>query len=351
MVAEDFEFVVGVDTHRDTHTATILNAAGAVVGSLTAVARDCGYRTLLDLAIAKAPGRRVWAVEGTRSYGLGLSRYLQTVGETVVEIEVPKQSARKRGKSDTVDAERAAREAWARQRLATPRADGEREALRILMVARRQLVDWRVQATSQIENLVLGLPDELRSGFGYAGSHRWEHVLKASSQLTSSYAADIELTVRIGTIGDLAARAWELEKAAALYLHQIQALVGRLAPQLLAEPGVGPITAAQVLLVWSHQGRLHSEAAFARIGAAAPLPASSGTVTRHRLSRLGDRQLNSALTTIVQSRRRWHQETRDYVARRSQDHMNDREINRCLKRYVARRLYKLLEHGRTNVWA
>ena len=350
MVAEDFEFVVGVDTHRDTHTASVVNAAGVVVGTLTVPAGDCGYRSLLEMAICKTGGKRIWAVEGTRSYGLGLNRFLQAAGETVVEIDVPKRSARKRGKSDSIDAERAAREAWGKQRLARPRADGEREALRILLLTRAQLVEWRVEACSQIDNLVLGLPDGLRSRFSYSGSHSWERVLKACAELEVPQGTGLELRVRIAAIRDLASRAQEAEQAADGYLRQVVELMKTLAPQLLAETGVGPVTAAQVLLVWSHKGRMHSEAAFARMGGAAPLPASSGTVVRHRLSRLGDRQLNSALTTIVNCRRRWHQETQAYAARRAQEHMNDREINRCLKRYVARRLFKLLEYGsRTNV--
>jgi transposase len=295
------------------------------------------------LAVRVADGRRLWSIEGTRSYGLGLTRYLQAWGETVCEIDLPKRTARKRGKSDRIDAERAAKEALGLPRLAIPRADGDREALRILLVTRAQLVQWRTDAINQIENLLLGLPDQLRAGFNYSGSHAWERVLKVCLELETDPQSSREEKVRLQALHDLARRSQELDRSAEVYLKQIQALVTEMAPQLLAEPGVGPLSAAVVLLAWSHRGRLHSEAAFARLAAAAPLEASSGITTRHRLSRLGDRRLNAALTTIVASRRRYDERTQLYAERRGRQAMNSKEINRCLKRFVARHLFRLLE--------
>jgi transposase len=140
-----------------------------------------------------------------------------------------------------------------------------------------------------------------------------------------------------------ARRALMLEAEANDHETQIELLVKRIAPTLLEEPGIGPLTAAEILCAWSHPGRLRSEAAFAMMAGAAPLPASSGQVTRHRLNRCGDRLLNCALHTIVLSRLSHHEETRRYVARRQTEGRSNREIRRCLKRFLARRLFRLLE--------
>jgi transposase len=343
MVAEEFDFVVGVDTHRDNHSVAVLNRAGAILTRLQVGACAAGYQQLLELVEAKAPGSRLWAIEGTRSYGLGVTRYLQARGEQVGEVDVPKRQARTRGKSDSIDAERAARQALAQPRVAQPRADGEREALRMLVLEREQLVQWRTEACQQIGNLLLGLPEQQRAGLRFSGSHAWERLLKACARLQADPQAEFENRIRLGTISRLAERAQEFEKAAAALYREIGRLVAKMSPKLSAESGVGPATGAQVLLVWSHAGRFDKESGFARIAGAAPLPASSGQIVRHRLSRLGDRKLNAALSTIVLTRRRYHQPTKQYVQRRRQTNKTDREINRCLKRYLARRLFRLLE--------
>lgn len=342
MVSDQFESVIGVDTHRDTLSAAILNRQG-VVKEIAVRASDEGYQTLLDAANVHAGVSRIWAIEGTRSYGLGLTRFLQARAEKVGEIEVPQRVGRKRGKSDRIDAERAAREAWGKSKLAEPRSDGEREALRILDQQRQQLVNWRTEATNQIGNLLLGLPSQLRSRFNLNGSHAWERMLKVAAKLESGADSSFEERVRIEAIVDFAEKAQAMEKEAAVLEQRIQQLVSQMAPQLLAEPGVGPVTGARILIAWSHQGRIHSEAAFARLAGVAPLEASSGQFVRHRLNRLGDRTLNSALQTIVLSRRRYHDETKAYVAKKAEQRKNSREINRCLKRYLARRFYRLLE--------
>jgi transposase len=345
MVADQFQFVIGVDTHRDTHTMVVVDSAGRLLEERTVATTVAGYEQMLELALSSAPGRRLWAVEGTRSYGLGLTRFLQAQAETVCEIDVPKQAGRKRGKSDSIDAQRAARRTFEEKRLATPRADGDREALRILLLTRGQFVKWRTDATNQLENLILGLPEQLRSRFKLSGSHAWERNLKVCSTLEVEAQGSLEDRVRVQAMRDLAERALEHERAAESYGRQIKALVTKMAPALLDEPGVGPISAGQILVAWSHRGRLASEAAFATLGGTAPLEASSGTVVRHRLSRMGDRQLNQALTIIVGSRRRYHAETQVYIARRSHEHKTSKDISRCLKRYVARHLFKLVERS------
>jgi len=140
-----------------------------------------------------------------------------------------------------------------------------------------------------------------------------------------------------------ARRAVALEAEAAELEAQLEPLVRQAAPILLDEPGVGPVSAAQLLCSWSHAGRLRSEAAFAAMAGVAPIPASSGQVTRHRLSRSGDRQLNRALHTIIVSRQMHQSETKAYVARRTAEGKSPREIKRCLKRHLARRLFRLME--------
>jgi len=144
----------------------------------------------------------------------------------------------------------------------------------------------------------------------------------------------------------LARRFRALTKEAVEHQKAILAIIRCWRPDLLEQFGVGPIVAATVLCAWSHSGRIHSEAAFAMLAGVAPIPANSGQVTnRYRLNRYGDRQLNRALHTIVQSRIRYHASTRDYVARRTTEGKTSREIKRCLSRYIARDLYRLLESG------
>jgi len=141
----------------------------------------------------------------------------------------------------------------------------------------------------------------------------------------------------------IARRAHALEIEAAECEKELVWLVGELAPALLEQPGIGPICAAQIICAWSHHGRLRSEAAFAALAGVAPISASSGEVIRHRLNRGGDRQLNRALHTIVMWRMNFHPETRAYTLRRRSEGKNDREVRRCLKRHLARRIFRLLK--------
>jgi transposase len=210
---------------------------GGLLAQTSVSADAAGYRRLFDFAQAQVPGRRCWAVEGAGSYGAGLAAFLQAHGERVVEVGRPKRPPRRSGaKSDALDAVRAAREALAHDHSLAPRRRGDREALRVLLATRHSACAAKVSAINQLKALIVAAPEELRA---------------------------------------------ELER-----------LVAAIAPWLLELPGVGPISAAQVLVSWSHAGRLRSEAAFAALAGANPIPASSGQVTRHRLNRSGDRQLN-----------------------------------------------------------
>ena len=156
MLAEEVDYVIGVDTHKDAHTAALVNAMGGVVAGVEVAASDSGYRRLLRLALVQAAGRRAWAVEGTGSYGAGLTSFLQRHGERVIEVERPRRPSRKPGKSDQLDALRAAREALAAKKLALPRKRGSREALRILLATREGALRARTQALCQLHALVVG---------------------------------------------------------------------------------------------------------------------------------------------------------------------------------------------------
>jgi transposase len=300
-----------------------------------------GYRRLLAFARESAPGRRVWAIEGTGSFGAGLTTYLLEQGEWVVEVDRPVRAARRNGaKSDLLDAARAAREALSREHLAQPRRRGEREALRVLLSARQGAVAARTKAIGQLKALIVGAPEQLRGHF--RGISTDEQLARCARLRTlASHSAEHRASV-IG-MRSVARRALALEAEAADLESRLEELVAAMAPRLLAEPGVGTITAAQLICSWSHPGRIRSDAAFASLAGAAPIPASSGQTIRHRLNRGGDRQLNRALHTIVLSRLAHHPETRAYAARRAAEGKTPREIKRCLKRFVARRLFRLLE--------
>lgn len=341
MLAGLVDHVIGVDTHRDAHAAAVCDPTGGLVAEREVPADAFGYRRLFAFARDAAPGRRVWAIEGTGSFGAGLATFLLEQGEWVVEIDRPARPARRNGaKSDLLDAARAAREALSREHLAQPRRRGEREALRVLLTTRQGAIVSRTRAICHLKALIVSAPEQLRHHF--RGLSTDEQLVRCS-RLRTLPVHSAEHRATVIALRATARRALALEGEAAELESRIEELVLAAAPQLLAEPGVGAITAAQVILSWSHPGRIRSEAAFATLAGAAPIPASSGQVVRHRLNRGGDRQLNRALHTIVLSRLAHHAETRAYAARRAAEGKTAREIKRCLKRFVARRLYRLLE--------
>ena len=279
-------------------------------------------------------------MEGTGSYGAGLTRFLAEHGEWVVEVDRPTRSPRRRGKSDALDAERAGREALARAHLACPRQRGQREALRVLHLARSAAVQAYADARRVLKALLVTAPAPLREELR---GLPWRRLAEACVGLVVPTGAPVEHQATVGALRATAERLLAADQQANDLEFEISKLVGQLAPALLEQPGVGPVVAAQVLLAWSHPGRVRSEAAFAMLGGAAPIPASSGRTVRYRLNRGGDRQLNRALHTIVVSRERHHQPTRRYVARRTAEGKTPREVRRCLKRAVARQLFRLLE--------
>ena len=341
MLAEELDYVLGVDTHRDEHVMTVVTApAGGVVAGAAATANGRGYRELLRVAERHAPGRRAWAIEGSGSYGAGLARFLSERGEAVLEVSRTLRAERRlAGKNDTLDAVRIARAALASETLALPRSGERREAVRLLLIARRSAVDVRREALVQLRSVIVTAPESLREELR---SLPLGQLLDRCSRLRRSTAAADEVALRL-VLRSLARRIQAATKEADQLEGEILTHVQALAPALLDEPGVGPIVAAQLIVAWSHRGRLRSEACFARLAGVAPIPASSGKTTRHRLSRGGDRQLNRALHTIVLHRRQHDPATRDYIARRVAEGKSRRDATRLLKRYLARHLYRLLE--------
>ena len=343
MLADELDYVVGVDTHRDEHVLAVITApAGAVVAGVAVRADGRGYRATLSFAARYAPGRRAWAIEGTGSYGAGLTRYLAERGETVLEVSrTPRAERRLRGKDDALDAARTARAALASDTVALPRAGARREALRLLLTTRRSAVDVRREALSQLRGVIVTAPDRLRDELRGLPAKK---LLERCSRLRRSSSADAdELATRL-VLRSLARRIAAATLEADQLERELLGHVRALAPALLDEPGVGPVVAAQLIVAWSHPGRLRSEACFARLAGVAPVPATSGQTRRHRLSRGGDCQLNRALHTIVLHRRQHDQTTKDYIAKRIAEGKSRRDATRLLKRYLARHFYRLLQN-------
>jgi transposase len=344
MLAEEVDLVIGVDTHKHTNTAAVVRAAtGAVLDGVTAPTSPDGHEAIFGMALAHGE-RRAWAIEGTNSYGAGLTRFLHERGEWVIELDRPGRTTRRGGKkTDPLDAVRSAREALARPELGEPRSAGDRAALSVLLAARRSAVDARTVAQRQIHALVVAAPESLRARFQ---GKKGRQVTVVAARLRISAHQDTEARTTTGVLRSLARRALELEEETDRHEHEIATIVRAWRPELLDQCGVGPIVAATILCAWSHPGRFRSEAAFASLAGVSPIPASSGMTVRHRLSRRGDRQLNRALHVVVINRIRHDKATQVYIERRRAEGKSDREIKRCLKRYVARQLFRQLEGER-----
>ena len=336
------EVTGGVDTHKDTHTAAAVDAAGRILGVENFPADAAGYRALLDWL--RSFGALVLVgVEGTGSYGAGLARYLHREKVAVVKIDRPDRKIRRRqGKSDPLDAQAAALTALAGRRTGLPkRRDGRVEALRALRLARRSAVDQRSDVLRQIKALIVTAPEKLRAELRALTDKKLITACASRQPDTGHYRhphAATELALR-----SLARRHRQLSAEIDELEALINPLVTDLAPHLLALTGIGPDNAGQLLVTaGDNPDRLTSEAAFAMLCGTAPLPASSGRTHRHRLNRGGDRQANAALHRIVVCRLRWDQRTRDYMQRRTTEGLPKKEIIRCLKRYVAREVYQVL---------
>jgi transposase len=276
-------------------------------------------------------------LEGTGCYGAGLSRWLRQHGHRVVEVNRPdRQTRRRRGKSDVVDAEAAARAVQAGTATATPKSgDGAVEMIRALRVARRSAMKARTQAVNQLEALIVTAPAILREHI--RGLHRTE-LIRTVTRWRPGAEPDTLTTVTKLAMQSIAHRYLQLDDEISELDRHLQRLVTRAAPELMAVKGLGAETVAALLVaVGDNPGRLRSESAFAHLCGVAPIPASSGKTSRHRLNRGGDRQANHALYMIAVSRMAWEPPTRAYVTRRTAEG----EI-RCLKRHIAREVYGLL---------
>jgi transposase len=323
--------VIGVDTHRDRHAAAILDRNGGLLAQLDADADQEGYEQLFRFGIQRAPGRRCWALEGTGCYGAGLASFLAGQGEWVVEIDRPQRPRGRNGaKSDPLDAVRAGREALAREHLACPRQRGQREALRVIQLTRAGAVKVSADARRHLKALLVTAPESLRAELRQSTQGTWLRQARACAALVSSASEPVEHRATVQALRATARRALAAHAEAKELDRELRRLVQSAAPVLLGQPGIGPVTAAQVLISWSHRGRLRSEAAFAMLAGVAPIEASSGQVVRHRLNRGGDRQLNRALHTIVMIRQRYHQATQAYTKRRIGEGKSEREVRRCL---------------------
>ncbi len=334
------EVILGVDTHRDTHAAALIDELGRFVASETFPTTRRGIRSLIGWAQNLGTVRRA-GVEGTGSYGAGLTRALQLENIRVIEVTRAARVGRRHvGKNDARDAEAAARSVLAGQATAVPKGrDGSVEAIRVLRNARASAVKARTQAIVHLKNLIITAPNELR-----------EQLIDLTSRQLVARCARLHRSAQLDAIGatnaalrTLARRHQTLDEEIAELDAQIKTLITKAARRLLTEPGIGPEIAARLLLVaGDNPTRIRNDSALAALCGASPVEASSGKTTRHRLNRGGDRQANSALWLIANNRMIHHPQTRDYVARRTKEGKSNHEIRRCLMRHIARGLHPLL---------
>ena len=343
MLADLIDAVIGVDTHRDTHHAELALPTGAAIATCSISNDSAGYAQLLTWIADHAPGPRlVISIEGTRSYGAGLARAAAAAGLRVIECEQPTRARRRgKGKSDPIDAHLAVLTALQlnADRLPTPRADGDREALRILLCARQELT---TSSTAQTNRLRALLRDGHDTDRRLARARLNDAVLAALARRRQPAGASREQAIRHGEIRRLALALRLAARALKTNRTELAAIVNDLVPGLTTRPGIGPVSAAQAIISFSHPGRCRNDTAFAKLAETSPIEASSGQTTRHRLNRSGDRALNKAIHTIAKTRMRSNPNTQAYLARRRAEGKSDREIRRCLKRYIARQLYRTL---------
>jgi transposase len=339
IVAASRRVVIGADTHRDTNHLAVLTDAGKPLADAEFPTSPTGYDDALRWARSFGTVA-IAGVEGTSSYGAGLTRVLQAAGIEVAEVSRPDRAARRRqGKSDPLDAYAAARSAVAGHGLAVPK-DAHTTALRALLTARRGAVKAHTAATNQIHALLVTAPAELRERYR---RYSTAAVVKALARCRPATHSDPTTVAVLTAAKALAQRMEFLERQKQDLTAQLDVLVSQINPALRAAYGVGPDTAAQLLVTaGTNPHRLRNEASLAALCGVAPVPASSGKITRHRLSRGGDRAANNALYRIALVRMSAHQQTRDYVQRQHGNGRTKKEILRLLKRAIAREIFRLL---------
>ncbi|GAA4856664.1 IS110 family transposase [Kitasatospora terrestris] len=340
-MSDHIAVVGGVDTHTDFHQAAVIDSIGRHLATESFPTTPDGYRRLLDWLRSHGDLMAV-GVEGTGAYGAELARHLRTNQVTVVDVDRPDRRARRaNGKSDPVDAYAAATAVLSGRAGGTPKTrDGIVEAIRSLRVVRRSAIKSRTQTINQIRNLIVTAPAEVREKL--RGLPTSELIRQLARSRPGTHTHDPAGAVRIA-LRRLARRYQYLTDEITNADAELKPLVTQAAPELVALSGVGTETAAQLLITaGDNSDRLRSEASFAHLCAAAPVPASSGRTHRHRLNRGGDRQANNALHVIALVRMRHDPRTREYVARRTAEGMSKKDILRCLKRFIAREVYKHL---------
>lgn len=337
MARTALEVTVGVDTHRDCHVAAAVDGTGRALGTIEVAADRDGYRRI-ELFAGSFGTVVAFGIEGTGAYGAGLARHLAERGQTVFEVDRPDRKARRhQGKSDPVDALAAALAVVSGRATTTPkRRDGSVEALRALNVARRSATRSRTQATNQLRCLVTTAPERVREKLR---SLTLTELVSTCAAFRVPSTDSTEDATRFA-LRTLARRFRALSEEIEELGTRIGAQVRTASPALLEIKGVGVQVAASLLsAVGDNPERLSTEASFAHLCGVAPIPASSGQRTRHRLNRGGDRQANNALWRIVMVRLSCDERTKAYVEKRTAEGRTKREIIRCLKRYVAREVY------------
>jgi transposase len=331
---------VGVDSHQDIHVAVALDQLGRRLAQIDVATTCAGYQRLL--AWAEGLGAvEAFGIEGSGCYGAGLARHLRARGVLVVEVMRPsRQTRRRKGKSDATDAEAAARAVLSAEATGSPKAgDDLAEMIRVLRVARSTAMKARTQAINAARSLLVTAPPALRDQLRALPTAT---LVSRSARLRPG-GQENPLAASKLALKHLARRCQTLEAEIASLDAQLTQLTAAASPRLLAAFGVGVDTAGALLVAaGDNPDRLRSEAAFSMLCGSSPIPASSGKTVRHRLNSGGNRQANAALHRIVLVRMRWHQPTRNYVARRTSEGKTKREIIRCLKRYVAREVYTAL---------
>jgi transposase len=325
---------IGVDTHKDEHVAVAYDRVGRQLGSCSYPATGAGYLALLHWA--QALGEPAFAIEGTGSYGAGLARFLISTGTPVFESERPHRRDRRQGKNDPIDAAIAARRLLTGEGLSRVRGAGVREDLRLLLLERRGVVRAETATLNQVRAVVVSAPAPIRERLDNLTATR---LLAACARLRPG--ADDE-RVLVGVLRRLSRRACALQAELQELDRELGELVEALVPELLAEFGVGPVCAAQLVVSSGDPARMRSESSFAALAGTSPVDASSGRQQRHRLNRGGDRQLNRALHVIALNRVRHHEQTRRYYTRLIDSGKTTREARRCVKRALARHFYRRL---------
>ncbi len=338
MMTKPLRIVAGIDTHSDTHHVAVIDEVGRQVADRQFPATGAGYRRVIDFLSGQGEILAV-GVEGTGSYGAELTRALGRAGLIVIEVTCSNRAERRlRGKSDPLDAYAAAQAVLARRARSVPKSrDGTVEAIRVLRVARGSAIKARTVAINQIKAILVAADDEVRSKYRGLTTNRMLAAMTRTRPAGDRHSAD---RATAATLKILATRCQSLTAEITLLDSQLDELTDAHAPGLKAVHGVGTQTAAQLLITaGDNPDRIGSEAQFAALVGVAPVPASSGKTSRHRLSRGGDRAANAAIHRIVLVRMSSDQRTRDYLSRRRGQGLSTKEIMRCLKRFVAREVF------------